>query len=85
MDRKQMEDKVRAYAHAAIIVDIVPAVETSKGRVNMLDRDATLMEDYAGDWIYRGELADLNDEEFDQVFRAVQANALKLLASVAQR
>jgi len=85
MDRKQLEDKVKAYAHAAIIVDIAPAVETSKGRVNMLDRNATLMEDYAGDWIYRGELADLNDEEFDQVFRAVQANALKLLASVAQR
>lgn len=85
MDRKQQEDKVRAYAHAAIIVDIAPAVETHLGKVNMLDRDATLMEDYAGDWIIKGELTDLNDEEFDQVFRAVQANALKLLASVAQR
>lgn len=85
MDRKQQEDKVKAYAHAAIIVDIAPAVETHLGKVNMLDRESALMEDYAGDWIYRGELADLNDEEFDQVFRAVQANALKLLASVAQR
>ncbi len=80
MTRQSREDKVRAYAHAAIIVDIAPAVETHLGKVNMLDRDATLMEDYAGDWIIKGQLSDLTDEEFNNIFKAVQENAKQMLA-----
>lgn len=83
--RKENTDLIRDYAETIGIVDITPHLNTHLGRVTMLDGDANLIEEVAGDWCIQGTLDQLTDQEFDQIFTAVQKDASKVLASVASR
>jgi hypothetical protein len=78
--RAEKESLIRDYADVAAIVEISPKVNTHLGLVTMLDKDATLIEEVAGDWCIQGTLQQLTDEEFDQIFSAVQRDAKKVLA-----
>lgn len=84
MDRKVKEQKIKAYAWAAIIVDFVSAVKTNRGNVTMLDRQANMFEDQGGDWIYKGSLQDLDDKSFNKVWEAVRRNAREILESAEE-
>lgn len=78
--RAEKESLIRDYADVAAIVEISPKVNTHLGLVTMLDKDATLIEEVAGDWCIQGTLQQLTDEEFDQIFSAVQRDVKKVLA-----
>jgi hypothetical protein len=78
--RAAKETLIKDYADVAAIVDIYPKVNTHLGRVTMLDKEATLIEEVAGDWVIKGTLQQLTDQEFDQIFTAVQRDAQKVLA-----
>ena len=81
--RAEKESLIRDYADVAAIVEISPKVNTHLGLVTMLAKDATLIEEVAGDWCIQGTLQQLTDEEFDQIFSAVQRDASKVLSSIA--
>lgn len=81
--RAQKESLIRTFTNTAIIVDINPNVNTHLGKVTMLDRDATLIEEVGKDWCIIGQLQDLTDDEFNLLFTAVHSYADKLLSSVA--
>jgi hypothetical protein len=83
--RAEKETLIKDYADVAAIVDIYPKVNTHLGRVTMLDKDATLIEEVAGDWFIQGTLQQLTDEEFDQIFSAVQRDAEKVLSSFCSK
>lgn len=83
--RKENTELIRNYAEIIGIVDITPHLNTHLGKVTMLDGDANLIEEVAGDWCIQGTLEQLTDQEFDQIFTAVQKDASKTLASVASR
>jgi len=83
--RKENTDLIRTYAETIGIVDITPHINTHLGRVTMLDGDAHLIEEVGHDWCIQGTLDQLTDQEFDQIFTAVQKDASKVLASVASR
>lgn len=80
--RIQRESLIKAFADAAIIVDINPSVNTHLGKVTMLDRDATLIEEVGKDWCIIGQIQELTNDEFNQLFTAVQSYASKVLSSV---
>ena len=48
----------------------------------MLDKNSALIEEIGTDWCTIGHLQDLTDEEFNQLFTAVQAYANKLMTSL---
>lgn len=78
--RSEKESLIRDYADIAAIVEISPKVNTHLGQVTMLDKEATLINEVAGDWCIQGTLQQLTDEEFDQIFTAVQRDAKKVMA-----
>ena len=80
--RIQRESLIKAFADAAIIVDINPSINTHLGKVTMLDRDATLIEEVGKDWCIIGQIQELTNDEFNQLFTAVQSYAGKVLSSV---
>jgi len=51
----------------------------------MLDGDAHLIEEVAGDWCIQGTLDQLTDQEFDQIFTAVQNDVSKVLSQFASK
>lgn len=81
--RIQKESAIKVFAQSAIIIDINPSVNTHLGKVTMLNRDATLIEEVGKDWCIIGQLQDLTDDEFNLLFTAVHSYAGELLASVA--
>ena len=83
--RAEKETLIRDYADIAAIVEISPKVNTHLGQVTMLDKEATLIEEVAGDWCIQGTLQQLTDEEFDQIFSAVQRDAEKVLSSFCSK
>lgn len=83
--RKENTELIRNYAEIIGIVDITPHLNTHLGKVTMLDGDSNLIEEVAGDWFIQGTLEQLTDQEFDQVFSAVQDNASKVLATFSSR
>ena len=78
--RTEKESLIRDYADVAVIVAIYPQVNTHLGQVTMLDKEATLIQEVAGDWCIQGTLQQLTDEEFDQIFSAVKRDAEKVLS-----
>ncbi len=80
--RVEKESLIRDYADIAAIVEISPKVNTHLGQVTMLDKGATLIEEVGKDWCIIGQIQDLTDEEFDQIFSAVQRDASKVLSSI---
>lgn len=83
--RKENTELIRNYAEIIGIVDITPHLNTHLGRVTMLDGDSNLIEEVGHDWFIQGTLEQLTDQEFDQVFSAVQDNASKVLATFSSR
>ena len=83
--RAEKETLIKDYADVAAIVDISPKVNTHLGMVTMLDKEATLIEEVAGDWVIKGTLQQLTDQEFDKIFTAVQRDAAKVLSSFCSK
>ena len=77
--RSQKESAIKAFANSVSFVDINPSIRTHLGKVTMLDQNSALIEEIGTDWCTIGHLQNLTDEEFNQVFTAVQAYASKLL------
>lgn len=83
--RNEKEDAIRAYTEIIGFVDINPHLNTHLGRVTMLDGDAHLIEEIDKDWCIQGTLNQLTNQEFDQIYTAVQRDASRVLASVASK
>lgn len=83
--RKENTNLIRDYAEIIGIVDITPHLNTHLGKVTMLDGDANLIEEVAGDWCIQGTLDQLTDQEFDQIFTAVKKDASKTLSQFASK
>lgn len=83
--RNEKEYAIRAYAEVIGFVDINPHLNTHLGRITMLDGDAHLIEEIDKDWCIQGNLQQLTDEEFDQIYTAVQRDASRVLAGVASK
>lgn len=83
--RNEKESAVKKYAEVIGIVDIRPHLNTHLGLVTMLDGDAHLIEEVGHDWCIQGSLDQLTDDEFNQIYTAVQNDAAQVLASVASR
>ena len=83
--RKENTELIRNYAEIIGIVDITPHLNTHLGKVTMLDGDSNLIEEVAGDWCIQGTLDQLTDQEFDQIFTAVQNNAAQVLSQFASK
>ena len=83
--RTEKESLIRDYADVAVIVAIYPQVNTHLGQVTMLGKEATLIQEVAGDWCIQGTLQQLTDEEFDQIFSAVKRDAEKVLSSFCSK
>lgn len=80
--RSQKESAIKAFANSVSFVDINPSIHTHLGKVTMLDKNSALIEEIGTDWCTIGHLQDLTDEEFNQLFTAVQAYANKLMTSL---
>ena len=83
--RKDKTQRIKFLADAAIIIDILPAVKTHLGEIDMLDKDANCIQNVGKDWVYLGTLEDLTDQEFDQVFASAQDYAKRLCESFCHR
>lgn len=83
--RNEKENAIRAYTEAIGFVDINPHLNTHLGKVTMLDGDAHLIEEIDKDWCILGTLDQLTNQEFDQIYTAVQQNASRVLAGVASK
>ena len=83
--REDNEQRIKDFAEFSGIIDITPHIHTHLGRVTMLDSDANLIEEVAGDWCIQGTLQQLTDEEFTEILKAVKRNAEKVLSSVASK
>ena len=85
--REEREKKLSDFAQAAIMVDISPAVKTRRGNVNLIVSSPSgpqLIEEINKDWCFCGKIADLTDEEFEDVFSAAQRHAEKLLSATGK-
>ena len=83
--RKIQEQKIYDYAEVAGIIGIYPHISTHLGKVTMLDSSAHLIEEISGDWCIQGTLDQLTDQEFDQVFTAVQKDAIQVMATAVSK
>ena len=80
--RFQNASAIKSFANSVSFVDISPNIHTHLGKVTMLDKNSALIEEIGTDWCTIGHLQDLTDEEFNQLFTAVQAYASKLMTSL---
>ncbi len=86
MDNRALkENLIKDYAEVAVIIDITPHIHTHLGTITMLDRDASLIQEVGKDWCIQGTLQQLTDEEFDQIYSAVRADARKVLSTAASK
>lgn len=83
--RKDKTQRIKSLADAVIMIDIMPAVKTHLGDIDMLDKDANCIQNVGKDWVYLGTLEDLTDQEFDQVFASAQDYAKRLCESFCHR
>ena len=80
--RKDFETLIQDFAELVEFVDLTPGITTHLGKVTMLDKNSTLIEEIGTDWCTIGHLQNLTNEELNQLFTAAQAYANKLLTSV---
>lgn len=83
--RQIQEKKIYDYAEVVGIIGIYPHISTHLGKVTMLDSSARLIEEVSGDWCIQGTLHQLTDEELDQVFTAVQKDAIQVMATAVSK
>ena len=78
--RETNEALIKEFAQESGMVDINPSIDTHLGRITLLDDNARLIEEVDGNWCIQGTLDQLTDQEFNQVFSAVQGFASKVMA-----
>lgn len=77
--RTEQEDIIRNYTRVAAIVEFPDPIDTHIGKIDMLDMAATPIKVEGKDWVVLGSLADLNQQEFEQVRLGVAEHARQLL------
>ena len=77
--RTNLEDKLLNFAKSAIMISFYTPIKTAMGDIDLIAENGTCMQDIDGDWIFRGSVHDLTDEDFMKVYDSALEKAKELL------